>query len=161
HAEATRDGRRRADRLRADLAAELRTRVAGAVEVVLAGDVGQGLAHLVVADAELLGVRRRHHAEHGRGREGAAGPVAGRVVGVEPLVPAVLHLLDADGHGDVVRARRHRIGGLPERLRPAGAVVLDTGDGLALDLQRPGQGDAAHARLGRTQPEGVDLLLVD
>ena len=113
----------------------------------------------VLVDAVLLGVGRGHHGEHGRRGEGAGGAVVGDGEGVEALVPGVLHLLDADGHGHVVGARGHRVGGGPQRLGPGGAVVLHPGDRLALELQGPGQGDAAHARLGGAEPVGVDVVL--
>ena len=46
----------------------------------------------------------------------AGGAVVGDREGVEALVAGVLDLLDADGHGHVVGARRHGVGGLAQRL---------------------------------------------
>ena len=118
--------RRVADRLQRDLAPELRARVAGAVVVVLPRDAGEHVAHLLVAHAVALAVRGRAHREHRRRGERAAGAVAGRLGRAdEPLVAAVLDLLDADRHRDVVGAARHRVRGVAQRLGARRAVVLD------------------------------------
>ena len=110
HAEPAGHERRVADRLHRDFFAELRTRVAGAVVVVLPRDAGEHLAHLLVVDAVLLAVAGRAHREH-RGRGERAAGAVGRCLGRadEALVAAVLDLLDADRHRDVVRAARHRV----------------------------------------------------
>ena len=150
-----------ADRLDRHLAPELRTRVAGAVVVVLPRDVRHRLAQLVGVDAVLVGVRGRDHREHRRRGERAAGAVVRRRDRVEALVAAVLHLLDADRHRDVVGTRRHRVRGLAQRLGAGGAEVLDPGDRLVLELQRAGERDAAHAALRGAEPVGVDVVLVD
>ena len=80
---------------------------------------------------------------------------------VEPLVTGVLHLLDADRHGEVVGARGHRVGRLPQRLGAGGAHVLDAGDRLALEPERLGEQHPAHAALRGAEPVGVDVVLGD
>jgi uncharacterized membrane-anchored protein len=90
---------------------------------------------LVHRHAVLLGVGGATRRTIAGGGEGAGGAVVGDREGVEALVAGVLHLLDADRHGHVVGARRHGVGGLAERLGAGGAVVLDPGDRLALELR--------------------------
>src|SRR5205823_6982747 len=100
HAEASGHPRCAADGLGADLLAELGARVAGAGAVVLGRDVGQHAAQLTFADAVLLGVGGHDHAVHGGRCQRAVGAVGGHLSGADrALVAAVLHLLDADGHG--------------------------------------------------------------
>src|SRR5439155_3973216 len=103
YAEPARHQRRVAYGLHRDLFAELGPRIAGAVVVVLPRDAGEHLAHLRLVEAVLLAVAGRAHREHRGGRERAARAVGRRLGGAdEALVPAVLHLLDADRHRDVV-----------------------------------------------------------
>ena len=149
------------DRLLGDLAPELGPRVPGPVVVVLHGDGRQHVGHGLLVDAVLLGVGRGDHGEHrGRG-ERPRRAVARRVHGVQALEPAVLDLLRPDRHGHVVGAGRHRVDGAAQGLGAGGAVVLDPGDGLVLQLEGAGQRDAAHAALRRAEPVGVDVVLVD
>src|SRR5205807_1796698 len=112
------------------LALELGAGVAGSVVVVLGRDVDEHVAQLVLVDAVLLGVGGHDHAVHGGRRQGAVGAVGGHLPRPHrPLVPAVLDLLHAHGHGDVVGAGCHGIGRAPQGLGARGAVVLDVGDG--------------------------------
>ena len=71
-----------------------------------------------------------------------AGAVVGRGRHDEAGVAGVLQLLDADGHRHVVGAGGHRVAGVAERLGAGGAEVLDVGDRLVVDLQRPAEREA-------------------
>ena len=162
HAEPTGHERRVADGLHRDFLAELRPRVAGAVVVVLPRDAGEHLAHLRLVEAVLLAVAGRAHREH-RGRGERAAGAVGRRLGRadEALVAAVLDLLDADRHRDVVRAARDRVRGVAQRLRRGRAEVLDVRDRLVVQLQRTGERHAAHARHRGAEPVRVDVVLRD
>lgn len=124
-------------------------------------DRRQDLAHRFVVHAVLLRVGGRHHREHGGRGQSARRPVVRRIHGVEALIPAVLDLLGADGHRDVVRSRGHRVDRAAQRLGAGRAVVLDPGHRLVVQLQRPGQSDPAHPALRRPEPIGVDIVLGD
>ena len=91
----------------------------------------------------------------------ADGAVVGRGADDEAGVPGVLELLDADRHGDVVRAGGDGVAGVAERLAAGGAEVLDVGDRLVLDLQRTAERQAGQARAHRAEPERVDVVELD
>ena len=155
------DGGHGADLLGAGLPPELGPLVAGAVVVVLLGDLGHDHAQLVGVDAVALGVGGQVHGVHGRRGERPAGAVGGRVVARQALVAAVLHLLHTDGHGHVVGAGGHGVAGLAQGFGARGAEVLDQAHRLVDQLQRAGQVHAAGARHGGAQPVGVDVLGLD
>ena len=162
HAERARHPRGAADRLGAHLALELGARVAGAVVMVLGGDVSEHAAQLVLVDTELLRVGRHDHAVHGGRRQRAVGAIGGHLPCPHgALVAAVLDLLDTDSHRNVVGARGDGVGGAAQRLRAGGAVVLHVGDGFALDLERTSERDATVPGHGGAEPVGVDRVLVD
>ena len=62
-------------------------------------------------DPVFLRIGRGDHGEHGCGGECPRRPVARGVHGVQPLEPAVLHLLRPNRHGDVVGTRGHGVHG--------------------------------------------------
>ena len=149
--------RRLGDRLHGDFLLELGPWVTRPVLVVLEGDPAHDLLHLVLVHAVLVGVGRGQEGEGGRRRQAGVGAVTDGADAGQPRVPGVLELLDADGHGGVVGARGHGVAGVAEGLRAGGAVVLDPGNGLVVDLQRAGQRRAADARGHGAQPEGIDV----
>ena len=159
HREPSCHGGHLADGLGRGLAPELGQVVAGPVEVVLLGDPGHHVAQLVDVHPVALRVGREDEAEHGRRGECAVGAVGGDRKGVEALVAAVLDLLGADGHRHVVGPRGHGVAGLPQRIGPGGAEVLDTGHRLVVEPQRRGQRDARGRGLRGAVPVGVDVAL--
>jgi hypothetical protein len=150
-------GRHGTDLLGAGLPAELGPLVAGAVVVVLLGDLGHDHAQLVGVDPVALGVGGQDHGVHGRRGEGPTGAVGGGLVARQALVTAVLHLLDADGHGHVVGPGGHGVAGLTQGFGAGGAEVLHEADRLVDQLQRAGQVHPARARHDRAEPVGVDV----
>ncbi len=150
--------RRLCDGLHGDLLLELGPGVARPVLVVLEGDAAHHLLHLDRVHAVLVGVGRGEKGEGGRRREPGVGAVAHRADTGEPRVAGVLELLDPDSHGRVVGTRRHGVAGVAKGLRARGAVVLHPGHRLVVQLQGPGQGDAADPRGHGPEPEGIDVV---
>src|SRR5205807_3433239 len=70
-------------------------------------------------------------------------------------------LLAADGHGRVDGTGRDCVARVAERLRPGGAHVLQPGDGLVVELQRPREREPRDARAHGAEPVGVDVVLGD
>ena len=73
------------------------------------------------------------------------------------LEARVLQFLHADGHGHVVGTARDRVDSLAQCLRARGAEIFDPGDRLVADAERTRQKHAAHARLGRAEPVGINI----
>ena len=158
HAEIAGHERCLGDRLHGHFLLELRPRVARAVLVVLEGDPAHDLLHLVLVHAVLVRVGRGEEREGGGRRQAGVGAVADGADPGQARVARVLELLDPDGHGQVVGARRHGVAGVAEGLGTRRAVVLDPGHRLVVELQRPRQRHAAHARGHGAEPEGVDVV---
>ncbi len=152
------DQRRVADNVLGHLLAELRPGVLRAVDVVLPGDTGQDILHLVGVHAVLLGVGRREQAEVRRRGGVRAGPVGRRGGADQAGEPGVLELFHPDRHGDVVGAAGHRVAGVAQRLRAGGAVVLQPGDRLVGQPQRTRERQPGVARTHRAEPVGVDVV---
>ncbi|CAB4324734.1 unannotated protein [freshwater metagenome] len=161
HTERARHLRCLLDLLCADLLAELSTGVAGAVVMVFCRDMCEHTAHGVVVHAELVAIGRHDHGEHGRSGEGACSAVVGDRERIESLIAGVLDLLRTDDHDEVVGAGGNGVGGLTQRFRAGGAIVLNARDRLVLQLQRTGERDAAHGALGGSEPVGVNVVLGD
>ena len=149
------------DLLDRDLALELRLLVAGAVVVVLVGDLCEDVAHRLQVDAVLLGVGGSEEREVRRRGHAGLGAVARRGAAGEAGEPGVLQLLHADRHDQVVGAGRNRVGGVADRLAASGAHVLEPGDRLVLDLERLGERQARDAAAGGAEPVGVDVVRLD